>query len=381
MSFKKFLSPLLALVLLLILVIWLASGDFLSSKTKAPEQVQQAKTQALMRVETQWVKAKVFNPIETLQGQLQPWQQVNLIAETSGRVTQLLAKEGQEINQGASLLQLAEDNRPAQLTRFKAELASSAAELKAAQRLQSTNLVSENELLRLKSNLLKTEADLKMAELDLAHTRPKAPFSGLLDKRHVELGEFVQKGDPLFTLLNISQLKAIAQIPQQKIASIKENQPVTLRLLDGRKLTGNITLISSLANASTRTFQLEAAVNNPEQLRLAGASATLLIQRPSLPAHYLSLARLSLDKQGRLGVKHVNSQQRVVFTPVELLSSDVKGAWLGGLPEEIQLITLGGGFVESGDKVSPVLVDTEQTDAEQADTSNVKKVQAEQEKR
>ena len=376
MSVKKFLSPLLALVLLLILVIWLASGDFLASKTQAPEKVQQSKAQTLMRVETQWVKAKAFNPIETLQGQLQPWQQVELLAETSGRVTQLLAKEGQQINKGTSLVQLAEDNRPAQVARFKAELASRAAELKAAERLQSTNLVSENELLRLKSNLLKTEADFKGAELDLANTRPKAPFNGLLEKRHVELGEFVQAGKPLFTLLNISQLKAVAQIPQQKVANIKEDQPVTLKLLDGRELSGRITLISSLANASTRTFQLEALIDNPEQLRLAGASATLLIQRPSIPAHYLSLARLSLDKQGRLGVKHVDNQQSVIFTPVELLSSDVKGAWLGGLPEKIQLITLGGGFVESGDKVSPVLVDAKKADAE-----NMEKVQEAQEKR
>lgn len=355
MPAKKALSSLLALALFVLLIIWLASGDFLASETTAPEQSIQNKTNELMRVETQWVEAKAFNPVETLQGQLMPWQQVDLLAETSGRVTQLFAKEGQQVKQGSKLLQLAEDNRPAQLARLRAERASRAADLKAAERLQATNLVSENELLRLKSSLLQIDADLKAAELDLANTRPQAPFDGLLEKRHVELGEFVQMGKPLFTLLNIKQLKAIAQIPQQKVASIQENQPVSLRLLDGRELSGKISLISSLADASTRTFQLEALVDNPQQLRLAGASVTLAIQRASLPAHYLSLARLSLDKQGRLGVKHVNNQQQVVFTPVELLSSDTNGAWLGGLPKKIQLITLGGGFVEPGDKVLPVL--------------------------
>lgn len=355
MPAKKILSPLLALVLLLLLVIWLAAGDFLTSKVAAPETSTQTKTKKLIRVETQWVEAKPFNPVETLQGQLQPWQQVNLLAETSGRVTQLLAKEGQQVKQGDKLLQLAEDNRPAQLARLRAEHASRAAELKAAQRLQDSNLVSENELLRLKSNLLQIKADLKAAELDLTNTRPTAPFSGLLEERHVELGEFVQLGKPLFTLININRLKAVAQIPQQKVANIKEDQLVTLRLLNGQELTGKISLIGSLANPATRTFQLEALVENPKQLRLAGASATLHIQRPSLPAHYLSLAKLSLDKQGRLGVKHINQQQQVVFSPVELLSSNINGAWLSGLPDKIQLITLGGGFVEAGDQVFPVL--------------------------
>ena len=368
MSFKKFLSPLLALVLLIILVIWLVSGDFLASKTKAPEQVSQVKTKALMRVETQWLEAQPFNPVETLQGSLQPWQQVNLLAETSGRVTQLLAKEGQQVKQNAELLQLAEDNRPAQLARLKAERASREANLKAAKRLQSSNLISENELLALKSSLLQIEADLKATELELANTRPKAPFSGLLEKRHVELGEFVQKGEQLFTLLNINQLKAVAAIPQQKVASLREDQPVKIRLLDGRELNGKITLISSLANPSTRTFQLEALVDNPKQLRLAGASATLAIERPSIAAHYLSLAYLSLDKEGRLGIKHLDNQNRVIFTPIELLSTDIKGAWLGGLPEKIQLITLGAGFVEAGDKVTPLVQEP-------------KKVQEAQEKR
>lgn len=355
MPAKKALSSLLALALFVLLIVWLASGDFLASNSTAPETSIQNKKTELMRVETQWIEAKPFNPVETLQGQLQPWQQVDLLAETSGRVTQLLAKEGQQVKQGNKLLQLAEDNRPSQLARLRAEKASRAADLKAAERLQTTNLVSENELLRLKSGLLQIEADLKAAELDFTNTRPKAPFDGLLEKRHVELGEFVQVGKPLFTLLNISQLKAIAQITQQKVASIQENQPVTLEFLDGRELSGKISLIASLANTSTRTYQLEVRVDNPKQLRVAGASVTLVIQRPSISAHHLSLARLSLDKQGRLGVKHVNNQQQVVFTPVKLLSSDTNGAWLSGLPEKTQLITLGGGFVEAGDKVNPVL--------------------------
>lgn len=352
---KKILSPLLALALLLILIIWLASGDFLTSKTTAPETAEPVKAKDFIRVETQWIKAQPFNPVETLQGQLQPWQQVELLAETSGRVTQLLVKEGQTIKQGTELLQLAEDNRPAQLARLRAERASRAAELKSAERLKSSNMVSSNEILRLKSNLLQTEADLKQAELNLANTRPKAPFTGLLEKLHVEVGEFVQVGKPLFTLLNISQLKAVAQIPQQKVASIQEDQVVKLRLLDGRELEGKISLIGSLANSATRTFQLEAVIDNPKQLRLAGGSATLNIQQASTTAHYLSLARLSLDQQGRLGVKHIDDQDHVVFTNVEILSSGISGAWLAGLPSKVQLITLGSGFVKAGEKVTPVL--------------------------
>lgn len=355
---KKTASLLLALLLLVLLVIWLASGDSLSSQTQAPEPETSAASEPSaehFRVETRWMDAQPFTPVEVLQGQLFPFQQLELRAETSGRVTAFKAAEGQQVQQGAELLQLALESRPAQIRRLQAERASRAAELNAAERLRDSNLLSESDLLRLKSSLLQIEADLEAAQLDLAHTRPKAPFSGLLEQRHVELGESVQPGQLLFTLLNINQLKAVAQVPQQRIHALEKGQQVTLQLLDGSELQGQISLIGSLANSGTRTYRVEALLDNPQQLRVAGASATLQIQLNPTNAHYLSLALLSLDNQGRPGVKHVNDQQQVVFSPVQLLSSDNQGAWVSGLPARAQVITLGGGFVSSGDQVTPVV--------------------------
>lgn len=353
MPSPKKLSLLLAVVLSLLLIIWLWSGDSLTSQKEAPEATTPTESTTAMRVETRWLDAQPFTPIITLQGQLQPWQQVEIRAETSGRVERLLSREGQQIASGTVLLQLAEDTRPARLEQLRADRETRAAELKAAERLRHSDLLSETDLLRLKGSLLQTEADLKAAELELAYTRPRAPFAGWLEQRQVELGEFVQPGQTLFTLLKIDQLKALARVPQQRIAEVQEGQPVTLELLDGRQLQGQVSLVGNLADSATRTFQLEAAIDNPDLVRLAGASATLRIEQPATIAHYLSLALLSLDDQGRPGVKHVNDQQQVVFTPVRLLSSDTKGAWISGLPPRIQLITLGAGFVEAGDSVIP----------------------------
>lgn len=354
---KKTASLLLALLLLVLLIIWLASGDSFSSQTQAPipESPPPEAAASAMRVETRWMEAQPFTPVEILQGQIFPFQKLELRAETSGRVTAFKTLEGQQVQQGTELLQLALESRPAQIKRLEAEYASRAAELKAAERLRGSNLLPETDLLRLQSSLLQIAAELETARLDLAHTRPKAPFTGLLEQRHVELGESVQPGQLLFTLLNIHQLKAVAQVPQQRIHTLEKGQPVTLQLLDGTQLQGQISLIGSMADASTRTFRVEALLDNPEQRRLAGASATLKIQLNPTKAHYLSLAMLSLDDQGRPGVKHVDDQQRVVFSPVRLLTSDNQGAWIAGLPPRAQVITLGGGFVSAGDPVTPVV--------------------------
>jgi multidrug efflux system membrane fusion protein len=60
---------------------------------------------------------------------------------------------------------------------------------------------------------------------------------------------------------------------------------------------------------------------------------------------------LSLDKAGRHGVKWVDDEQTVQFTPVQLISVDNQGAWVSGLPHKVALITLGQGFVEPGQQV------------------------------
>ncbi|MFK7160595.1 efflux RND transporter periplasmic adaptor subunit [Marinospirillum sp. MEB164] len=357
---RKKLSLALAALLLLLLVFWLWTGESRSSLTQAPTSSAASDIATPFRVETRWLEAEPFQPVLTLQGQLMPYQQVEVRAETSGRVQALLSREGQPVQQGTALLQLAEDARPAHLLQLHAEQETRRAELRAAERLRGANLLSETDYLRLISHLRQAEADLAAAELDLAHTRPTAPFQGLLEQRHVELGEFVQLGQPLFTLIQIHPLKAVAHVPQQRITGISLGQEVTLALLDGRRFQGQVSLLGSLADASTRTFRLEATFDNPQQQRLAGASASLHIHQAATRAHFISLALLSLDERGQPGVKHVDEYHRVVFSPVQLLSSDTQGAWVAGLPPRVQLITLGGGFVAAGETVTPVL----QTSAE-----------------
>ncbi|MDX5388686.1 MAG: efflux RND transporter periplasmic adaptor subunit, partial [Marinobacter sp.] len=71
-------------------------------------------------------------------------------------------------------------------------------------------------------------------------------------------------------------------------------------------------------------------------------------------AIFISPAYLSLDDDGRPGVKYVDDSNAVVFRNVQLLSVSTNGAWVSGLPEQIRLITRGGGFVAEGEQVEPV---------------------------
>tara|TARA_R110002126_G_scaffold75469_28_gene188458 strand:- start:13887 stop:14975 length:1089 start_codon:yes stop_codon:yes gene_type:complete len=350
--FKKLAaSPvIIAVVLALALLLWLLSGDNYSAKKQVPAE-QQVPEKQLPLVETRWSEAEPYQLTQVAQGQVLPWRGVSIKSQQAGTVTEILTQQGERVAQGDKLLRLSDEGRSALLAQAKANLNLRQDELASAQALSKSQFVSETELTRLKSELAKAEAELESASLALQQIEPGAPFAGVVDRRHVEVGDVVQVGTELLQLVQIDKLKVTAQIPQQHIKALTPGQHVTLRLLDGRKLTGTLSFVSFAADTATRSFYIEVTVANPQLLRVAGGSATVEVQLTPVEAHLISPALLSLDDTGKLGVSVVDEQQQVVFYPVDILSANNEGARVTGLPDRARIITQGAGFVKAGDTV------------------------------
>lgn len=349
MILKKLTPPVIAVLLALVLLLWLVLGTQYQSQTDAPAATAPAQAE-LFTVQSRQSTAQAYPAQQKLQGQLQAWHSIELQAQTTGRITRLVRDQGDTVQQGDILLELADEGRSARLEQAKALLALRQSELNSAKALQKQQFASETELSRLTSELRNAEVNLVEAQLALSHSKPQAPFSGILARRLVEPGSFIQAGTALFQLVDISQLRASAQIPQQQLAPLVLGQDVKVQLLDGRELSGTLSFISPAAESTSRSYYIEATVSNPNLLPIAGASATLHISLAPVQAHALSPALLKLDNAGRLGVYAV-LDGKVVFYPVTLLNADNNQAWVGGLPEQVELITLGAGFVEPGQQV------------------------------
>ncbi|SDU21531.1 membrane fusion protein, multidrug efflux system [Pseudomonas pohangensis] len=344
---------LIAILLSVLLVLWLLGGDVLESRTDV-DAAQPVAEKSLSQVTVSWQQASPVPSKQVLQGQLEAWRTVELRAQVSGTVERLDQHKGAAVAAGQVLLSLSPESRPAQLAREQAEVRQREAAVTAARRLRTDKLISANDLLKVETELANARVRLSAAQLAMANTQIRAPFAGVLDGRQVELGDYVQPGQPLLTLVDIARLKVSAQVPQQEVAKLQLGQPVRVELLDGAQLQGKVHFIAAAAEPGSRSFRVEVSVDNPQQLRLAGASATLRIDTGAVMGHALSPALISLDKAGRMGVKWVNAQQQVVFTPVQLLSVSSEQAWVSGLPDKVALITLGQGFVEPGEKVLAV---------------------------
>ena len=344
---------LIAILLSVLLLLWMLTGSVLKSREDV-DAAQSVAEKALPQVAVDLQTASPISSKQVLQGQLEPWRSVELRAQVKATVVKIDQDKGAAVAAGQVLLTLSDESRPSQLAREKAELRQREAAVVAARRLRTDKLISANDLLKVETEMANAQLMLSAAQLAVDNTRVRAPFAGIIDGRQVELGAYVEPGQPLLTVVNIAQLKVSAQVPQQQVSKLRIGQPVQVELLDGARLKGHVYYIAAAAEAGSRSFHIEVSVDNPQQLRLAGASATLRIDTGEVMGHGVSPALISLDKAGRMGVKWVNAQQQVVFTPVQLLSVNSQQAWVSGLPDKVALITLGQGFVEAGDKVQVI---------------------------
>lgn len=343
-----------ALVLTLLLIIWLISGTFFRAQTEEPEAPPKTEQETAYRVETRKLSAEQHTPVQIVQGQLEPLRAVEIRSQINAHLTERIAQWGASVDQAGILFRLDPATKAAELARAEADLALKNAELAGGEKLFKKNLLAETDYLRLKSAVASARAEYELQALQLQYAQVRAPFAGVIDRLPVEEGDYIQAGDPLATLVDISGLRLIAFIPQQHIYALKPGLKIEASLLDGTKLPGILTFVASLAQESTRSFRVEAHLENLDLKRIAGSSATMTIYLPEQTAHRLSPSLLVLGDDGQIVIKTVDAEQRVKHQPLKILSFDPAGVWVEGLPDEVEIITLGAGFVSEGDRVNPV---------------------------
>ncbi|MEL0099771.1 MAG: efflux RND transporter periplasmic adaptor subunit, partial [Opitutae bacterium] len=144
-------------------------------------------------------------------------------------------------------------------------------------------------------------------------------------------------------------------VPQTKVSQLKLGNKVEINFGNQEFRTGVIAKISAKANPSTRTFNVEVDVANPDQKLRSGMTVEAEIEVGSVTAFEISPAHLSVDDKGGLSAKTVVAG-KVVVVPVEVIQSGVGKIFVSGLDDGDILLTVGQAFVNSGETVNYQLV-------------------------
>jgi len=341
----------IAIAMSAVIIIWMASGLLRSPKEKtessSPDQVS---PHMLVQVQTQTAQSVQLEL--TVQGHVEPNRKVTIRSDIAGRIAEVLVEAGQWVDAGTGLVRLDIDDRKMKLEKEKALLQSRQKAYQRAQSLAKENFQSQSAIENALVELKAAEANVAQIQLEIKQLVIKSPFAGVIDMRMVEKGGYVAENGEIARFVDNNPLIVVVPVSQQNVQQIAKGTKTVIRFATGESKEGKLRYISPLANQNTRTFRVEIEVENLDQAIPAGISAEVNIPTEKVTGHFISPAILSLDESDQLGVKTVTQDNIVMFYPVSILQATTNGVWVKGLPDTARIITIGQGFVESGEPVN-----------------------------
>jgi membrane fusion protein, multidrug efflux system len=363
--------------------------------TEALADVSDAVVSDAIRVVVLRSEATTIDNAVVLRGQTQADRQVEVRAETTAIVTSEPLRKGAFVNKGDVLCELAPGTRQASLAMAIANLAEakshvpeSKARLQeamarldeakinhtAATKLSEGGYASSTRVASTEASVRSAEAGIESAKSGVHTTKAgiesaaasvavahkeldrlviRAPFEGVLETDTAEHGSLMQAGSLCATVIQLDPIKLVGYVPEATVDLVKVGALAGARLAGGQEVVGKVTFLGRSADPTTRTFLVEIAVANPGLSIRDGQTADIAITADGAKAHKLPQSSLTLNNDGQLGVRTVNSDNIVEFMTIKLLRDQVDGLWVVGLPDKVDVIVTGQDFVTQGVMVNP----------------------------
>lgn len=201
----------------------------------------------------------------TVSGNIEGVKTVNMGFLVSGRIASIHGEEGSLIRKGALIAALEPTNYAIAKEMADVQVAQASDEYERLKLMYERKSISESDFKKSQFTLDGAKAQLKLREKDLSDTRLYAEIGGMLLKKRAEEGEIVSSGMPILTLADISRVKVIAYIPENRLKDIKIGQEVAVSIdaID-KKATGKISEVGGVADPATRSFTVKTEMENPD---------------------------------------------------------------------------------------------------------------------
>lgn len=333
--------------------------------------------------------ARTIDGAVILRGRTEAIRQVQLRAETSGLVVNQPLRSGAMVSMGDLICELdpgtrriALEDSIARLSEAKTRLPESQARLaeaearlveaeindRASARLSEGGFASDTRVAQTtaaveaaragvqsansgveaaRAGIQSAEAGVAAANNELGKLVLRAPFDGILETDTAEIGSLLQPGSLCATIIQLDRVKLVGFVPETMVDRVEVGATAGARLASGREVIGQVTFISRSADPNTRTFRVDVEIENPDLSIRDGQTAEIAIQSDGETAHLLPQSSLTLDNDGRLGVRLVENNM-AAFAPVDVIRDSTDGIWISGLKENVEVIVVGQEFVTDG---------------------------------
>jgi membrane fusion protein, multidrug efflux system len=225
---------------------------------------------------------------ETYVCQIHSQRHIEVRALEGGYLEEILVKEGQAVKKGDLMFKIVPTLYQARLDAASAEAQLAQLEFENTQALSLKKVVSQREVALSQAKLAKAQAEAELAGAELNFTNVRAPFDGIVDRLHEQLGSLIEEGDDLTTLSDNSVMWVYFNVPEARYLEYmagldqhKQDERIVLVLANGSKFpqAGKIGAIEAQFNNETGNIPFRADFPNPDGLLRHGQTGNVLIHR------------------------------------------------------------------------------------------------------
>lgn len=207
-----------------------------------------------------------------LSGALEAEKTVPLSFLVPGKVNSIHRYEGDYVEAGQTLSTIESDDYRSHLEIAEAIFLKAKDEYEMYHPIYMEGAFAKKDFINIETNLATSMAERDIARKKVKDTELKAPFSGTVGHKNIEIGQLVSPGMPAFTVVKIDIIFARLAVPESEIGKISLGQiaEITIPAMNDLMVRGEITMIGPLADLRTRTYPVKVLLTNAEYTLHAG---------------------------------------------------------------------------------------------------------------
>lgn len=235
-----------------------------------------------------------------LPGETEAWHDVRLASEIDGIVERIDPREGQAVKEGQLIATIEVSALKAALDHAEASFELTDKLYQRRKLLSERNVIAKEELDRSLNKRTLALSNLRRAKIKYERGFLHSPINGLVNHLHVDVGEFVDRGDPVADLVNVDKIKINVNVPELDVRYLRVGQKamVTVDAFPGRRLPGRIDFVAYKADPATKTFRVRVLIRNPDREIRPGMIARVAFLRRIIPDALVVPLFALVDKGG-----------------------------------------------------------------------------------
>jgi membrane fusion protein (multidrug efflux system) len=304
-------------------------------------------------VEVATVSTGTLAPTYPTTATLEAEREARILAETAGEIEAVLVEEGDYVKAGQVLARVESGRARLERDREASEASRMQHEAERGAKLRDRGLLSQQAAEQTHFARDTQSATLALAQLKLEKTAIRAPYAGVVTRRHVKPGQFLMLGAPAIENADFSALTAKFNVPERALATIAKGQPVEIAAdaLAGRSFRGQVERIAPVVDRASGTVTVTVAVESGKPELRPGLFVRMNVQYAQIGDALLLPKAALLRGEGAARV-YVIEDKKAHAREIKLgLEQGEQVQVIAGIGQGTQVVTVGQETLAEGDLV------------------------------